>query len=62
MIRPAIIESAGNMQLCAGQPAGCEAAIHAMTDIFQEDASDGILMIDAENAFKTSIGKHYYTI
>ena len=30
VIRPDIVESAGNLQLCAGQPSGREAAAHAM--------------------------------
>ena len=51
VIRPDIVESAGNLQLCAGQPAGCEAAAHAMEEIFQEERTDAILLIDASNAF-----------
>ena len=46
-----ILKSAGSLQLCAGQPAGCEAAVHAMTDIFPEGESDGLSPVDAENAF-----------
>ncbi|KXJ13026.1 hypothetical protein AC249_AIPGENE28169 [Exaiptasia diaphana] len=30
---------------------GAEAAIHAMNDIFQEEETDGVLLIDASNAF-----------
>ena len=44
------MESAGCLQLCAGQKAGCEAAAHAMSDIFAEDATDAVLFIDASNA------------
>ena len=50
-IRPDILESAGNLQLCAGQKAGCEAAAHAMGDIFNEENTDAVLFIDASNAF-----------
>ena len=35
-------EIAGLLQLCAGQQAGCEAAVHAMNDIFQEEQTDAI--------------------
>ena len=52
-IKPEIMESAGSLQLCAGQRAGCEAAAHAMGDIFQEESTDGVLFIDASNAFNT---------
>ena len=50
-IKPDILKIAESLQLCAGQPAGCEAAVHAMTDIFQEEETDGLLLVDAENAF-----------
>ena len=52
-IKPDIMESAGCLQLCAGQKAGCEAAAHAMSDIFAEDATDAVLFIDASNAFNS---------
>lgn len=51
IVKPEIIESAGSLQLCAGQQAGCEAAVHALADIFAEEATDGILLVDASNAF-----------
>ena len=44
-------EAAGSLQLCAGQPVGVESAIHAMRSFFDQDDSDGILLIDADNAF-----------
>ena len=28
------IQRTGSLQLCAGHPAGCEAAVHAMSDLF----------------------------
>ena len=46
-----ILESAGDLQLCADQRAGCEAAIHALSSIFSEDDSDAILLVDADNTF-----------
>ena len=44
-------EAVGALQLCAGQPAGVESAIHAMRGFLKDDESDGILLIDADNAF-----------
>ena len=44
-------EAVGSLQLCGGQPAGIEAAIHAMRDFLASDENDGILLIDADNAF-----------
>ena len=44
-------QAAGTTQLCAGQEAGCEAAIHAMRKIFSDDGNEGVLLVDASNAF-----------
>ena len=44
-------EVTGALQLCAGQSAGIEAAIHTMRDIFIDDECEGILLVDARNAF-----------
>ena len=52
-IKPEIMESAGCLQLCAGQKAGCEAAAHAMRDVFEEEQTDAVLFIDASNAFNS---------
>jgi len=46
-----IKEAAGPLQACAGHGAGAEAAIHSMREIFKVDETDGILLIDASNAF-----------
>ncbi|KAG1654810.1 Down syndrome cell adhesion molecule-like protein Dscam2 [Nymphon striatum] len=46
-----IMLSAGNLQLCAGQRAGCKAVAHAMKEIFDEDECDAVLLVDADNAF-----------
>ena len=52
-IKPEIMESSGCLQLCGGQKAGCEAAAHAMRDIFHEEETDAVLFIDASNAFNS---------
>ena len=46
-----IKEAAGPLQVCAGPSAGSEAAIHAMSEVFVEEVTDGILLIDASNTF-----------
>ena len=51
IVRNEVVESAGSLQLCAGQPGGCEAAVHAANEIFQEEDTDCILLVDATNAF-----------
>eukprot|EP00795_Rhopilema_esculentum_P006619 gene6619-biopygen8122 len=53
VIKPDILESGGSLQLCTGLPSGCEAAVHAMKDIFEEEETDGLLLVDASNAFNS---------
>ena len=53
VLKPDILKSAGSLQLCAGHTAGCEAAVHAMTDLFEEEENDALLLVDAENAFNS---------
>ena len=48
-----IKEAAGPLQTCAGFKAGAEAAIHAMHSFFQEEGTDAVLLIDAENTFNS---------
>ena len=50
-LKEEIQEAAGPLQVCAGHSAGAEAAIHAMSQVFAHDGTDGILLIDASNAF-----------
>ena len=44
-------EATGARQLCAGQQAGTEAAVHAIRELFSKDESEGVLLVDATNAF-----------
>ena len=46
-----VIKAVGSLQVCAGQEAGAEAAIHAVHDIFKDHTTEEVLLIDAENAF-----------
>ena len=45
--------AASPIQVCAGHQAGAESAIHAMCSIFQEENTEGVLLIDASNAFNS---------
>ena len=44
---------AGPLQVCAGQVAGCEAAVHAMRNLDCDDRSEAALLVDASNALKS---------
>ena len=36
----------GSIQLCAGQEAGCEAAVHAMAQIFDDNETEAMIFVD----------------
>ena len=52
LLRKYILKATGSLQLCAGQDAGSEAAIHAVY-MFDEDNTEAVLMVDASNAFNS---------
>ena len=43
--------SAGYFQLCAGQDAGNEAAVHAMRAIYDDPSPEAVLLVDVSNSF-----------
>ena len=45
--------AAGPLQAAAGIKGGAEAAIHAMKDIFEEDNTEAVILVDASNAFNS---------
>jgi hypothetical protein len=51
VLKADILDVAGSVQLCAGQTAGCEAAVHAMKMIFEGEDTQAALLVDAQNAF-----------
>ena len=53
MIRSDIQCAAGPIQLCAGQISGVEAAIHSMRTMFSNEDTEGMLLVDASNAFNS---------
>ena len=64
-LKEEIKETAGPFQVCAGHSADSETVIHAMSQVFVEEGTDGILPIDAGNAFNQmnrSVTLHYIRI
>ena len=53
VIKDDIQKAAGPIQTCAGLKGGIEACIHATRDVWEEEGCEGVLMVDAENAFNT---------
>ena len=41
------------IQLCASYEGGCEAAAHAMHELFSQPHCDAIIQVDATNAFNS---------
>ena len=48
-----IMLALGPLQLCAGQEAGCEAAIHAIHHVYDDLNTDAVLLVDAVNALNS---------
>ena len=51
VIRDDIQEALGAMQTCGGLKSGIEASIHSMKDIWEEEDTEAVLLVDADNAF-----------
>ena len=49
VVSPDVLRAAGPLQLCAGQDAGCEAAVHALRELFEQADTDAVLLVDASN-------------
>ena len=45
--------SVGNLQLCGGQIGGCEVGVHAVVDMFNDEDTEGVIQVDASNAFNS---------
>ena len=48
-----IMQAVGPLQLCTGQDARCEAAIHAIHHVYDDLNTDAVLLVDAVNAFNS---------
>ena len=57
MVKTDILEAAGNLQLCAGQEAGCETAVHAMQSLFHSSTLDfkSVVLFKLAHAYGASI-------
>ena len=53
VLKNKVVSSAGSLQVCTGQEAGLEAAIHAVEKIFKEESAEAVLLVDAENVFNS---------
>ena len=51
LLKPELVAATAPLQTCAGLSGGIEASIHAMRRIYEDKDTEGILLIDATNAF-----------
>ena len=53
VLRKDIQQAAGPLQTVTGLQGGAEAAIHSMKLIFEQESTDGVILVDASNAFNS---------
>ena len=53
VLRDDVQDAAGSVQLCAGQIAGVESAVHAVQKCFGQDGTEAALLVDTSNAFNS---------
>ena len=53
IVKQDVETAAGSLQVCAGQEGGCEAAVHAMRQVFSAAEDNAVLLVDASNAFNS---------
>ena len=51
VVKDDVVQAAGSLQLAAGQPAGSEMAVPVMRKLFAKEDTEGVLLVDAQNAF-----------
>ena len=57
-IKSDAMEAAGPLQVSAGIKSGSEGAVHAVRNMFDEPDTEGLILIDASNAFN-SLNRSY---
>jgi hypothetical protein len=53
IVKEDVRKASGGLQMCGGHEAGAEAAVHSMNDIFNQNDTEAVLLVDAENAFNS---------
>ena len=66
LLKPELVSATAPTQTCAGIPGGIEASIHAMREMYDDPNTEGVLLVDASNAFnalnrKTALRNIQYT-
>ena len=51
VVKDDIQEALGSIQTCGGLKSGIEASIHSIKDVWEEQDTEAVLLVDADNAF-----------
>ena len=53
IVEPEVLRATAPYQICIGVPSACEAGVHAMQELFAQEETEGMLFVDASNAFNS---------
>ena len=53
LVQEDVQDAVGSLQLCVGNDSGCDATVHALRTIFEDEESEAVLLVDASNAFNS---------
>ena len=48
VVKPDVTEAAGSLQVSAGIRSGAEASCHSMREMFEEETTEGLILVDAK--------------
>ena len=60
IVKDDVTKTVGNLQLCGGQDAGCEATVHSVHDIFGTNKTEPALLADDESVFSSINRQVFY--
>ena len=58
VVKDDVLDSAGSTQLCVGQMAGVESAVHAIRQKFNSPETEAVLLIDTSNSLNRCAALH----
>ena len=53
VLKSEVIDYSSSLQVCAGQEAGIEAAVHSLNSMCNDENNDAMLLVDASDAFNS---------
>ena len=51
VMNPELVNATAPIQVCSGLPGGVEAAVHALRRLYEDDDTEAVILVDADNAF-----------